>query len=139
MSTKYLGIVHKDPDSDYGISFPDLPGCFSAGSTKAELMRMAKEAVAFHIEGLRTDGEPIPAPTTCKGVDLDGGTLMAVPYSAESTKVARVNITVPAHGLARIDAAASAASMSRSAFLTQAALASVGISVAPAKRGRRAS
>ena len=47
----YLGIVHKDPDSCYGISFPDVPGCFSAGDTMEELMVMAREALDLHLEG----------------------------------------------------------------------------------------
>ena len=53
--TVYLGIVHKDPDSEYGISFPDVPGCFSAGASMEELMDMAAEALALHL-----DGETVP-------------------------------------------------------------------------------
>lgn len=43
--TYYIGIVHKDADSSYWISFPDLPGCFSAGETLDELERNAIEAI----------------------------------------------------------------------------------------------
>ena len=46
----YLGIVHKDPDSCYGITFPDVPGCFSAGDTLEELIAMSHEALELHLE-----------------------------------------------------------------------------------------
>jgi predicted RNase H-like HicB family nuclease len=60
----YLVAIHKDPDSDYGVTVPDLPGCFSAGSTFAEALSMAKEAIELHIEGLLDDGQEIPTPST---------------------------------------------------------------------------
>jgi predicted RNase H-like HicB family nuclease len=58
---QYLAHVHKDAGSDFGVSFPDFPGCVSAGSTLEEARAMAAEALALHIEGLRADGETIPA------------------------------------------------------------------------------
>lgn len=45
----YIGIVHKDAGSDYGVSFPDFPGCVTAGTTPDEAGRMAQEALAGHI------------------------------------------------------------------------------------------
>ncbi len=51
----YIGVIHKDPDSDYGVTVPDLPGCFSAGSTIDEAMAMAREAIELHVEGLGSD------------------------------------------------------------------------------------
>ena len=64
MSTICLGLVHKDHDSDYGISFPDAPGCISAGETMEELMTMGHEALNFHLDMLARDGDPIPSPRT---------------------------------------------------------------------------
>ncbi len=58
----YPVVIHKDPDSDYGVTVPDLPGCFSAGETLDEALGMAKEAIELHIEGLIAEGVPIPAP-----------------------------------------------------------------------------
>jgi predicted RNase H-like HicB family nuclease len=55
--------IHKDPDSDYGVSVPDLPGCISAGSTIDEAMLMAREAIELHLEGLVEDGQEIPIPS----------------------------------------------------------------------------
>ena len=62
MERKYIGLVHKDVDSDYGVSFPDLPGCVTAGSTIEEAREMAAEALALHLDGLAEDGALIPLP-----------------------------------------------------------------------------
>lgn len=45
----YIALIHKDANSDYGVSFPDFPGCISAGSTLEEARRMGAEALALHI------------------------------------------------------------------------------------------
>jgi predicted RNase H-like HicB family nuclease len=55
-------VIHKDRGSDYGITVPDLPGCFSAGTTLDEALAMAREAIELHLEGLIDEGQPIPAP-----------------------------------------------------------------------------
>ena len=55
--------IHKDPDSDYGVTVPDLPGCFSAGSTIDEAMLMAKEAIELYLDTLIGDGRDIPMPS----------------------------------------------------------------------------
>ena len=55
----YIGIIHKDRDSDYGISFPDFPGCVSAGATLDEARTMGEEALALHVRGMIEDGEAI--------------------------------------------------------------------------------
>ena len=55
--------IHKDPDSDYGVTVPDLPGCFSAGTTIDEAMAMAKEAIELHLESMMDDGESVPQPS----------------------------------------------------------------------------
>lgn len=62
MQLNYIAIVHKDDGSDYGVSFPDFPGCVSAGSTLAEAHEGAAEALMLHIKGMQEDGEPIPEP-----------------------------------------------------------------------------
>ncbi|MGE0701269.1 MAG: type II toxin-antitoxin system HicB family antitoxin [Hyphomicrobiaceae bacterium] len=59
----YFAVIHKDPDSDYGVSFPDLPGCISAGTTLDDASTMAAEALSLHIEGLIADGETLPTPS----------------------------------------------------------------------------
>ena len=66
----YPIVIHKDPDSDYGVTVPDLPGCFSAGNTVDDALAQAVEAIECHIEGLMLDGEPIPIP---KGIEFHQG------------------------------------------------------------------
>lgn len=68
---EYLGLVHKDPDSDFGVSFPDFPGCVTVGDTLAEAHVMAYEALAFHIEGMIEEGCDMPAPSSFKTIMQD--------------------------------------------------------------------
>ena len=60
---RYLVIVEKGPSS-YGAHVPDLPGCIAAAETKDEVLALIREAIKFHLEGLRQDGQPIPAPAS---------------------------------------------------------------------------
>ena len=57
---RFAVVVHKDPDSCYGVTVPGLPGCFSAGDTLDEAVKSTSEAIACHIEGLLMDGEAVP-------------------------------------------------------------------------------
>jgi predicted RNase H-like HicB family nuclease len=68
---RYLVVVEKGPTS-YGAHVPDLPGCVAVGETKQEVLELIREAIEFHIEGLKEDGQPIPAPTsTSELVDVE--------------------------------------------------------------------
>lgn len=123
----YYAVIHKDPETDYGVSFPDFPSCYSAGSTLEETEVMAKEALAFHMEGMLEDGDEIPEPSTDfkalyeKYVNEEGfHSLMLVSIPAKVKKV-RVNISVPELDLNYIDTVASKHGMDRSAFLIHAA------------------
>ena len=58
----YIALVHKDEGTSYGVSFPDLPGCISAGDTFEEAVANAAEALAAHLALIRADGDTIPAP-----------------------------------------------------------------------------
>ncbi len=59
----YIAIIHKDPGSDFGVSFPDFPGCITAGRTLDEAKEMACEALSGHIAVMRETGEPVPEPS----------------------------------------------------------------------------
>ncbi len=59
-STGYIALVHKDRDTSYGVSFPDVPGCISAGDTFEEAIANAAEALAGHFATMRADGDRIP-------------------------------------------------------------------------------
>lgn len=62
---EYIAYLHKDRKSDFGVSFPDFPGCVTAGKTLEEARRLAPEALlTLHIQGMIADGEPIPEPST---------------------------------------------------------------------------
>src|SRR5260370_35175538 len=60
----YIALIHKDPHSEFGVSFPDFPGCISAGATLDEARTNAEEALAFHVEGMAEDGAAIPEPSS---------------------------------------------------------------------------
>ncbi|HEV2678298.1 MAG TPA: type II toxin-antitoxin system HicB family antitoxin [Aliidongia sp.] len=60
----YIAMIHKTPDSDFGVSFPDFPGCITAGASLDEARRMAEEALRGHIRSMVEDGDTIPAPST---------------------------------------------------------------------------
>ena len=53
-------VIHKDEGSSYGVTVPDLPGCFSGGATLEEALAAAEEAILSHIEVLLMDGESVP-------------------------------------------------------------------------------
>ncbi len=67
----YLAFIHKDPDSDYTVTFPDFPGCITAGATLNEARDMAREALPFHVEGMLADGEQLPDPSRWPSVTAD--------------------------------------------------------------------
>jgi predicted RNase H-like HicB family nuclease len=58
----YIGLVHKDEGTSYGVSFPDVPGCISAGDTLETALANAGGALAAHLSLMRDDGEAVPAP-----------------------------------------------------------------------------
>jgi len=62
MRLRYLVRISKDPDSDWGASVPDLPGCVATGRTLDSAMRRVETAISFHVRGLREDGESVPRP-----------------------------------------------------------------------------
>jgi predicted RNase H-like HicB family nuclease len=62
MERLYIALIHKDHESDFGVSFPDFPGCVTAGTTMEEAFSMAKDALAGHIETMIESGLEIPSP-----------------------------------------------------------------------------
>ena len=121
-------VIHKDADSGYGVTVPDLTGCFSAGDTLDEAIESAREAIACHIEGLLMDGEPVPARASLESLQASGDfregvwAIVAVDISKLSSKSTRINITLPERVLAIVDQAAVREGRSRSGLLAQAAL-----------------
>lgn len=126
---QYPVVIHKDSNSDYGVTVPDLPGCFSAGASIEEALREALEAVECHIEGLLIDDEKIPLPTEIEkhqqNLDFASGiwAIVDVDLSKLSGKVRRINVTIPERILTRIDSFAKQNGESRSGLITAATIA----------------
>ncbi len=122
----YPVAIHNDARSDYGVSVPDLPGCFSAGETVEEALKNAVEAIECHVEGLLVDGEPVPPsqPIEQHKSKNKGAVwaLVTVDLSKLSGKAKRINITLPERILNQIDLHLERRGESRSGFLAQAAI-----------------
>ncbi|WP_455874724.1 type II toxin-antitoxin system HicB family antitoxin [Rhizobium yanglingense] len=121
----YIGLIHKDADSDFGVSFPDFPGVVTAGTDLDDARRMAEEALSLHVQGLLEDGEAIREPSSLDAVMADpdnkDGVAILVSLKTESKKAVRINITLPEDVLKQIDAFAEAQGLTRSGFLARAA------------------
>ena len=122
---EYIAYLHKDKKSDYGVSFPDFPGCITAGSTLEEARSMAVEALAFHVAGMREDREPIPKPATLDDLRGDPAMKGAVAFLTElrePERTVRINITARQSQIAEIDRRARAKGLTRSSYIVQSAL-----------------
>lgn len=122
----YIGVIHKDEYSDFGVSFPDFPGCVTAGKSLDEAASMAKEALAGHIEVMRDEGEAPPIPSGLESAQAHEFAQAAVAFIVVDVPVpqsrsVKVSITVPEDDLANIDRFAKNHGMARSTFLVQAA------------------
>jgi predicted RNase H-like HicB family nuclease len=120
----YIALIHKDANSDYGVSFPDLPALISAGSTLDEARDMAAEALALHLTGMAAEGEAIPEPSSLEAIMADrenrDAVAILVPAPAGAARAVRVNITVPEDALQAFDRFAEAHGLTRSGFLVEA-------------------
>ena len=57
-------VIIEEGENSFGAYVPDFPGCAAVAETKEEVMRLIQEAIDFHIEGLREDGQQIPEPSS---------------------------------------------------------------------------
>ena len=125
---QYPILIQKDENSEYGVIVPDLPGCFSGGNTLEKAIQNAKEAIECHLEGLLSDGEPLPLQKSLAehldNPDFKEGVLalVEIDLSKISGKSVRVNITLPERFLKQIDDYAQQHGGNRSAFLVDAAM-----------------
>jgi predicted RNase H-like HicB family nuclease len=118
----YIALMRKDPDSHFGVDFPDFPGCVTAAATMQDARRAAVEALALHVAGMVEDGEVIPAPSTLDEImdDPENRDAVAVLIDApmQAVRAVRLNITLPENVLRDIDRATT----NRSRFLAEAAV-----------------
>ena len=119
----YVAVIDKDPDSAYGIRFPEVSGCFSAADTFEEVVPNAIEALSLFFE----DSEPVP-PRGLEAVreqvaeDIaNGAVLMMIPCVHDRKRVVRVNLSLDKGFLDTLDEAARMRGMTRSAFVQKAA------------------
>ncbi|CAN7567217.1 type II toxin-antitoxin system HicB family antitoxin [Neorhizobium sp. LjRoot104] len=121
----FIALVHKDGDSAFGISFPDLPSVFSAADIEDDLTANAIEALRLWAEDAA-----LPAPSSYEELmsrnsiraELAKGAFLArIPFIEDDTRVVRANVTFEKGMLDAIDAAAKERGLTRSAFLASAA------------------
>ena len=123
-----IAIEPGDKRHAFGVTVPDLPGCFSAGDTLDEAIENAKEAIELWLETVIDDGGPVPEPSHITKHQANAEyagwiwAVVSVDLAELADKIERVNITLPARVLRRIDAAAKAAGESRSGFIAHLAL-----------------
>lgn len=117
----FVAVIHKEENSDYGVSFPDFPGCITAGKTIQEAAEMAKEALRGHIEVMHENNEKLPTTPS----ELDDIAEQVTDYTALfmveaplPSKPVRVNVMLDSNLLQRIDREFK----NRSEFLNKAAI-----------------
>lgn len=117
----YVAIIHQEGDSAFGLTFPDLPGCFSAADHWDEIPEKAAEAIDLYFEDMPQ--APARALDVLRGLPevqeaiAEGATLMAVPYIAPDGTQVRANISLDRGLLRAIDDTARGRKMTRSSFL----------------------
>ena len=135
---EYIAYLHKDKSSDFGVSFPDFPGCITAGRTLEEARELAVEALTLHMAGMIEDGETLPEPSTLDQLADEPGMEHAVAFLVKAEapqKTVRVNITARDSQIEEIDRLARRAGMTRSSYMVQSAM--LGVVGAGRKVGRR--
>jgi predicted RNase H-like HicB family nuclease len=96
---EYIAYLHKDRDSDYGVSFPDFPGCITAGRTLDEANPLAAEALAFHLQGMIEDGDAVPEPSKVDDIAADAAKHGAIAFMVSvNTRDATVRVNITAKG-----------------------------------------
>lgn len=121
----YIGLIRKDKKSDYGVEFPDFPGCITAAKTLAEAHVMAQEALNAHLEFMAGDEEIIPEPSSLEEIMSKRANKNAVVIVVEAINpyaIKRVNLTFREDILEKIDRFAKSHGLTRSSFLATAAL-----------------
>ena len=125
----YVAFIHSNEDSGYGVSFPDFPGCVAYDDDFNSALEQARAALAFHVEGMISDGIAIPEPSPADQILSDdslhewrnGAILTLVPLILDEGSPKRVNISIDRGLLKAIDASASRRGMTRSALISSAA------------------
>jgi predicted RNase H-like HicB family nuclease len=129
MRMRYIAFIHKEPNSCYGVSFPDMPGCASAGDTLDEAVANAVDALSGHVRMMDMDGDTVPAPRSLEEIvadpelaeDREGALLSAIALVKDRGSSTRINVSLDLGLLQAIDDEARSRRQTRSAFLASAA------------------
>lgn len=127
---RYIAFIHKEPDSCYGVSFPDLPGCISAGDTLDDAVANAGQALSGHVRMMDMAGDIVPPQRTIEEIvadksldeDREGAILSAIALVKNRGSSTRINVSLDLGLLEAIDAEARSRRQTRSAFLASAAM-----------------
>ena len=129
---RYPVAIHKDQDSCYGVTVPDIPGCFSAGETLDEAIKNVQAALSSHLEILAEEGELAPKSSVVdehiKNKEYAGATwaYADIDVSAYLGKTEKATVTLPKLLITKIDAlVAAGGAKNRSSFLADSALKSL--------------
>jgi predicted RNase H-like HicB family nuclease len=125
----YLALIHKDRRSDFGVMFPDFPGCISAGATYEEAVQMGAEALAFHVDGMLADGATVPEPRSVDQIrsakedwiDWKDAVVAMIPLLPSQGKPKAANVSLDSALLAAIDRYADSTGLTRSGVLSEGA------------------
>jgi predicted RNase H-like HicB family nuclease len=122
-------VIHKEDGSTYGVTVPDIPGCYSHGETVDEAINNTKEAIYSHVAILLELNEPVSISSTriedlIQDPDYAGGiwALVDLDMSKIDSKPERINISIPRFVLSKIDTYVEKRHETRSGFLSRAAL-----------------
>ena len=121
----YIAVIHKDENSDYGVSFPDIPGCITTGSNLEEAKTMANEALNLHLNSMIEDGEDLPEPSDLDNLNLNDKfkdsihAFLVIDYSprAKKPELKRINITLDETLVEKADLLATQYHTSRSGLI----------------------
>lgn len=120
-SNDYIALLRKEENSDFGVDFPDFPGCVTAGSSLEEAMRMAVEALELHTEEMKQ----LPVPSALDAIMADphneGAVAFLVSPPARKSRSVAVRITLEERLLEEVDRVSRQLGESRSGFLAHAA------------------
>ena len=123
--TAYIGLIRKEKKSDYSIDFPDFPGCITAGKTLEEAREMANEALNAHIAFMAEDNDLLPEPTSLEEIMANKENKDTVAIFVDTINpyaIKRINLTLREDILIKIDRFAQAKGLTRSSFISIAAL-----------------
>lgn len=123
--TSYICLIHKEPDSGYGLHFPDFPGIIDVADTLEDARIAAPALLELCLETWAEDGLSIPVPSPLDDImgdpDNRDGVAYLVAAKSRRAKAVRINMTMDEDLLADVDAAAKRHGTTRSGFLADAA------------------